>query len=201
MADQAGHRVVLGLRPAVPVLAVVLVAGCSAPSARPGPTGPAPAAPGPARTSPSQVPPARSPSVVLGADPDRAPAPILAAYGRFWAVAQRLDRKPVARWRPLLAPVAADPLLSRVLAALAGRVQAGYRQFGEVRVHPRLVAAAPERASVLDCQDASRAGEMDLVTGLPAEVGAPRTPVAATLVRRADATWRVAEARYLPGGC
>jgi hypothetical protein len=164
----------------------------------PAPTGPAPAAPAPAGTSPSQVP-AAAPSVVLTPDPD--PAPILAAYGRFWSVAQRLDQHPVPRWRPLLAPVAADPLLGRVLAALAGRVRAGYREFGEVRVHPRLVAAGPRRASVLDCQDAGGAGEMDEATGLPTEVGNPRTPVAATLVRGADAAWRVADARYLPGGC
>jgi hypothetical protein len=193
VADQAGTASFPRVRRAVPVLAAALIAGCSAPAARPGPVGPV----GPVATVPGPVPAATG--VVVGSEPDR--APILAAYGRFWAVAQRLDRNPVARWRPLLAPLAADPLLSRVLAALAGRVQAGYRQFGEVRVHPRLVAAAPERASVLDCQDASGAGEMDEATGLPTEVGAPRTPVAATLVRGADAAWRVADARYLPGGC
>jgi hypothetical protein len=194
MAGPAGNSRSRRVRRAARVLVVALAAGCSVPGAQPHPG---------ARPHPDTQPhPDAQPQAV--AQPHRGtqpPGQILAAYQRFWLVAQRLDQQPPAHWPDLLAPVAAEPLLSRLLAALAGRVRAGYRQYGEVRVRPRLVAVHPDRASVLDCQDAGGAGEIDTATGLPTEVGAQRTPVAATLVRGSDAGWRVSDARYLPGDC
>jgi hypothetical protein len=128
-------------------------------------------------------------------------AAVVAAYLRFWQVAQHVDAHPQSQWAYLLAPVVAEPLLSRLTAALRARIQAGYRQFGDVRPRPALVELAAGHASVVDCQDASASGEIDTSTGLPTNIGQPRTPVAATLSRGADGRWRVSDARYLDGGC
>jgi hypothetical protein len=128
-------------------------------------------------------------------------AAVLTAYRRFWRVAQHLDAHPQPQWAALLGPVAAEPLLSRLLAALRDRLRAGYRQFGDVRPRPVVVQLAADHAAVLDCQDAAAAGEIDTATGLPANTGQPRTPVAAALTRGADGRWRVSDARYLDGTC
>jgi hypothetical protein len=126
---------------------------------------------------------------------------VAAAYRRFWAVSVGLDRRPRDQWRPALAAVATEPLLGRVYDGLVGQRESGVVEYGGVVPHPSVVAVGVGRASVLDCQDASRSGELDLDTGLPRTVGSARTPVAATLVRGGDGEWRVAEARYLDGGC
>ena len=60
---------------------------------------------------------------------------------------------------------------------------------------------AGDRASVIDCQDASRSGEVDRSTGQVQRIGFARTPVAATLHRDSHGRWRVTQARYLAGPC
>jgi hypothetical protein len=154
--------------------------------------------PGPAQTAPLLSPVPGGPAADRGRS-DRAAA--LAAYAGFWVVAQTLDSQPPARWRPLLAAVAADPLLSAVLSGLRGEAALGHRQYGQVIPRPRLVAAAARRVSILDCQDASRSGLSDIDTGLPVTAGSARTPLAAVLEKSRDGKWRLVQARYLPGTC
>jgi hypothetical protein len=101
----------------------------------------------------------------------------------------------------LLAAVAAEPLLSRVLNGLDAQLTRGIRQYGLVKPRPRVVGLTARSASVVDCQDASGSGVLDVDTGLPRSRGADRTPVSAALVRGADGVWRVSEARYLDGPC
>jgi hypothetical protein len=126
---------------------------------------------------------------------------VLAAYDRFWLVASTVDSEPEWRWPALLAAVAADPLLPRLLAGMRGQAAAGIRQFGTVVTRPTVVRLVGARASVVDCQDASRSGVADARTGLPSSVGSPRTPVSAVLARDRRGVWRVSEARYLEGPC
>jgi hypothetical protein len=123
------------------------------------------------------------------------------AYRQFWAVAITVDSRPVRDWRPALADVAAEPLLTRIYDGLRALRAAGRRQYGSVVVHLRVLEVRSRRASVVDCQDASRTGELDLQTGVPRTVGSASTPVAAALVRGRDSQWRVCEARYLEGTC
>lgn len=152
---------------------------------------------------PSGLPRAPSTSAPLGGDAASAgtSAAVEAAYRRFWAVADDVDSRPPDQWRSVLATVTADPLLSRIVDGLLAQRAAGHRQYGQVVPHPTVVGLSIGTASVLDCQDASRAGEADADSGLPATAGNPRTPVAATLVRGTDGRWRVDQARYLPGTC
>ena len=129
------------------------------------------------------------------------PSAVVEAYRRFWVVVLRVEALPQSRWPEEFARVAVDPLLTRVYDGLRAEVAAGSRQYGTVVTHPTVVDLRDGRAAVVDCQDASRSGVADAGTGLPSTVGDPRTPVAATLVRGRDGTWRLSEARYLPGPC
>ncbi|HYT10395.1 MAG TPA: hypothetical protein VEL73_07010 [Mycobacteriales bacterium] len=124
-----------------------------------------------------------------------------AAYRRFWAVATTVERQPPRRWRAALATVAIDPFLTRLLEGFRAQRARGLRQYGTVSSRPTVVDLSTDRASIVDCQDASRSGEADLDSGLPRTVGAPRTPFAATLVRGSGRVWRLADARYLAGSC
>jgi len=179
------------------VVTALLFAGC----ARLDPPRPAaPAAPGavdsrrPSAAAPTER---RADPTVLSSEQGR----IEAAYRRFWTVTATIGTLPTYRWRAALSTVAIDPLLSRVYDGIEANYKAGIREYGVVRPRPTVVSVGGGRASVLDCQDASMAGEIDADTGLPKTVGSPRTPVAATLVRGTDGTWRLSDARYLDGPC
>lgn len=123
------------------------------------------------------------------------------AYRRFWAVAVALDRQPPERWRETLSAVAGDPILGDLLDGYTAQRSQGTVSFGSVVPRPEVVDLRPGRASVLDCQDASASGELDLESGEVKEVGSPRTPVAAVLRTYDGARWRVTELRYLDQPC
>jgi hypothetical protein len=124
------------------------------------------------------------------------------AYRQFWATAQAVDQRPPERWRPILSTVAAEPLLDQLLDGLADQRQNGTVMYGTVTPRPTIAQITGGRATVMDCQDASRSGELDADTGAIQRVGTSRTPVAAVLRYDTDArTWRVTEARYLAEPC
>ncbi len=126
---------------------------------------------------------------------------VIAAYRRFWVVVLSVEALPQREWRRALSEVAVDPVLTRVYDGLRTELASGSREYGAVVPRPAVVDLRDGRASILDCQDASRSGVADVKTGLPTTAGDPRTSVAATLVRGGDGVWRLAEARYLPGPC
>lgn len=123
------------------------------------------------------------------------------AYRKFWTVAQAVDRQPPARWRPILATVAGEPLLDDLLDNLASNRDHGTVQYGTVTPRATVAQLLADRASVVDCQDASGSGEVDRETGAIQRIGAARTSVTAVLQRGADGVWRVTEARYRPDPC
>jgi len=123
---------------------------------------------------------------------------VLDAYRRFWTVAAQVGRQPESRWRTQLEPVATDPFLSELLEGLTEQQQRGVVDFGAVELRPTIAALTPARASILDCQDASRTGELDRDTGAVTSVGSSRT---ATLTRDSAGRWKVTQARYLPDAC
>lgn len=173
----------------VVVLGVLLV-GC----------GPAPA------TAPASEPaPASSwlpPAARAGPPPPATErAAVAAAYGRFWSTVYGLDDQPLDRWPALLAAVTADPLLPKLLKGMRAQRSSGVREYGSVVPRPVTVDVRGDVASLLDCQDASGAGEAYVDSGLPKTVGQARMPFAAALRRGADGRWRVSEARQLDGGC
>jgi hypothetical protein len=122
-------------------------------------------------------------------------------YRRFWAVAASIGALPPGRWWAALSTVATQPLLGDVYRGLQVQRAAGRRDFGTVVPHPRVAAASVGRASVLDCQDASGSGELDVDTGLPRSTGSARTALAGTLSLGPDGVWRVSQLRYLEEPC
>lgn len=177
-------------------LSVVLAAGiagtaCSGPSA---PSGQPGAGPGAVSATRQHLP--------VPSRPDGAgTAEVEQAYRRFWRVAQKVDREPVQRWRGILETVAGDPLLKQLLDGLLQQRDRGIVQYGEVVPRPTVALLDGERASVVDCQDASRSGEVDRSTGEVERIGSARTPVAAVLQRDPRGRWKVTEARYLSEPC
>jgi hypothetical protein len=189
----------------IAVAAIVVVSRCSDGSAPPGAatgsSGPTSRDNSPAATMSATIPsPSPSPSPPP-ATVTSAAAEVLRAYGRFWAVAQAVDRGPVAGWRTVLSTVAGEPLLDDLLEGLQGQHARGVRQYGQVRPHPSVADLTGQRAVVVDCQDASGSGLLDEATGKVEQVGAVRTPVSAVLRRSQGAPWLVTEARYLSYPC
>jgi hypothetical protein len=190
-----GRLAVLVLTVVIVLLALVstLIAGTASDDSSPG------RLPGEAPAGRAGEAPGRSTGAGRGMAGQR--EAVLAAYRRFWWVASRLDSRPQPQWRPLLAAVTAEPLLSRVLSGLEAETRAGHRQYGVVLLRPTVVDADAERASIVDCQDASRSGLTDVDTGLAVTVGSARTAVTAVLTRDHNGTWRVSDARYLQDPC
>jgi hypothetical protein len=143
--------------------------------------------------------PATVPAPVPATASDR--VAVATAYARFWATVYGLDDRPLDRWPALLAAVSTEPLLPRLLDGMRGQRQSGIREYGTVTTRPVTVAVHGAVATLLDCQDASGAGEAYLDSGLPTTVGQARTPIAAALRRGRDGRWRVSEARQLDTTC
>lgn len=143
-----------------------------------------------------------SPPVALPPPSDtRESTRILAAYRHFWSLAPTVSRQPPESWRTTLSRVATEPLLSQLLDGITEQYRKGLADYGTVRPRPRVVRVSSDRASVVDCQDASQSGTLDTETGIVKNVGSSRTSLASVLVRGPDDRWRMSEARLLEGSC
>ena len=124
------------------------------------------------------------------------------AYRQFWRVSRTFDRRyPQRSWRHVLGEVAADPALSLVLAQATAQARNRIVLYGSVVPHPAVTLRGRARASVRDCQDASRAGQADAVTARRRTVGVARNPITAALALGADGRWRVASVDFPGGSC
>lgn len=126
---------------------------------------------------------------------------VVLAYRNFWTVAQTVDRRSPAQWWPILAQVTGQPLLDELLDGFAAARAHGTLQYGTVVPRPEVVELTADRATIIDCQDASGSGELDRTTGAVQKIGSARTPVAAVMIRDRTGRWVVTEARYLPDPC
>ncbi|NKQ51980.1 hypothetical protein HFP15_03685 [Amycolatopsis sp. K13G38] len=172
---------------AIPLGALSLVAGCGS-------------APQPTTLS----------SVNLSAAPSQAPAPpvqderaaVEAAYTQFWPRSSQAPHKPEDTWQGTMALIAVDPQLSITLEAMHRNRAAGLTTYGEVVVRISSVEVAGNTATVVDCQDASRAGQADAGTGDPKTVGVSRMPVTAAMKRDpVSGQWKVAQLNFPGGAC
>jgi hypothetical protein len=129
-------------------------------------------------------------------------AAVEAAYRRFWAVSWSIDKQPSARWRSILASVATEPVLTRLVERTGLQVRNGITRYGQVIPHPTVSPINGARTvTVRDCQDAHAAGQADRRTGEAKTVGVARSPVVGALVRGPDGVWRVSDIRYTEGTC
>lgn len=126
------------------------------------------------------------------------------AYRRFWMLEATFDTgSPQPRWALVLAQVAVDPVLTRLVEAAAVQRRNGLRVYGYPLPRPTIpTIGGRTRITLTDCQDDSHTGQADAATGVPRSVGVARTPVVAVLVRAAaDGQWRVSDVRYTGGRC
>lgn len=126
---------------------------------------------------------------------------VIDAYKEFWPQLTKASAQPEAEWPAVLAEVATDPQLSRSLAGIRQLRAQSRTIYGSVSERVSVVDVSGNKATLKDCQDASRSGQADATTGDPKTAGVERNPVTATLVRGADKGWRVSEILYPGGTC
>jgi hypothetical protein len=126
---------------------------------------------------------------------------IVDAYDQFWRRIHEASGKPEASWRPSLSEVATDPQLSTTLQGLGLLRQQSLTLYGLETAHIGTVKVDGDRATVIDCQDGSTAGQAEAQTGTRKTVGVPRNPVKATVLRGTDGRWRVSDINYPGGAC
>lgn len=127
---------------------------------------------------------------------------VVASYEEFWDRHSRLRDRPASSWRGELAEVAVNPQLKITLQGMRFNRANGITTYGTVRPRITKVIVEGNTATVVDCQDASRAGKADLETGEKKTVGVPRNPVRARLERVTDSgEWKVAKITFPGGDC
>ncbi|GAA2778826.1 hypothetical protein [Crossiella cryophila] len=174
--------VVLGL--ALPAL--VLVGACT-PKERAAP-------------SPSKAPATSQPVPSTSTTPDTNAA-VTAAYREFWQVSDSIDKRPEPEWQTKLSAVAVDPQLRRTVQGLGLLREQSVVLYGTTTARVTAVEVAGDRATVQDCQDASKSGQADAKTRRPKTVGVERNPITTTMARGADGRWRVADVVFGGGAC
>jgi len=176
---------------AVVAATVAMLAGCHGgdTAVRPGPASVSSSPPG------SVTPTGRSEAA------DR--AAVEAAYRRFWQVSRTFDQRyPPQRWRQVLGGVAVDPELSLILVNAERQRRDGIVLYGQVVPRPSVQPVGEaDQATVIDCGDASHAGQADARSGQRKTVGVARNPVTAVLLRGRDGIWRVSTIRFRRGSC
>lgn len=125
---------------------------------------------------------------------------IVADYEEFWVRLRYVEDKAESTWDRYLAEVAVDPQLKLSLQATRFQKQNGIALYGEVRSRISDVKVDGDKATIVDCQDASESGQADATTGKKKTVGVPRNPVRARLELDHD-QWKVAKITYPGGDC
>jgi hypothetical protein len=174
---------------ATAISAAALVAGCGGQASVPLPS-----------HSPSMPAPAASPPP---ADTDSARQQVIAAYTAFFPASETAEAAAPARAQAILAPYAAQPYLSNVLAQMAGYRARGETARGYVVPHVTKVTITGRAAEVYDCQDASHAALASTSTGkvIPGTAGEARTSLIASLARGRDGRWRITSLAHVATPC
>lgn len=126
---------------------------------------------------------------------------ILADYRRFWSVVTTVSRQPPSTWLRILATVTVEPLLSKTVDLVRQQHREGLIDYGVIDLNPRIVEATDHTVSIVDCQDASKSGTLDIETSMPRTVGSASMSFAGVMVIGEDGRWRLSVARFLPGTC
>lgn len=139
--------------------------------------------------------------------PKQTPSPVsdeeavTVAYRSLYPLGQRAEQTEAASRRTILARVATEPLLSRMLRGIAALRATDRVTWGTPVVHAFEVKVEDKRATLHDCQDATRTGQADARTGRHLTHGKSRTHLVATLNRGEDGVWRVSTLEQLEKPC
>jgi hypothetical protein len=188
------------------VVALVLVAltACSSksspsPSSSPSSTTGPTVTPTDPATSSSTAPNTISPtSQNPSADEAATRQAVETAWRSYWTVYDTLLSKPQSSWPATVAAVAVDPIYSQLITQDRAYAKSGIGSYGAVVLHPYWTTpvGGKSTANLMDCQDDSQAGSLDLKTGAKRTVGKKDNLVEGTLVRGTGGTWRVQQLTY-----
>ena len=142
-------------------------------------------------TSPVNLGQGRADDLTVRERADR--AAIENSWIRFWEVTSRLIKTPSAQRLKLLASVAIEPQVGKLLAAAQDFDAHGWDQYGTVghRFYWGPPVDGGGIAILGDCMDFSRAGRLDVKSGKALTVGVTRSNIRGTFTRGAGDTWRV----------
>ena len=143
-----------------------------------------------------------SPAVAVKSSPT-VEAAVIAAYTGYFPVVQEAEPLPESRAARLLAPWAAQPYLSQVLAQMTRARTEGEVAWGQVTPHVTSVEVSGGHAVVRDCQDAHAAWLVSSATGqaIPGSTGSPHTYLIAALARGTEGRWRLTWLAHAAGSC
>lgn len=136
--------------------------------------------------------PTSSPTVTARPSPISAEEAVRQSYTRYWAVlpeAEHADSE--SRRRQLLSGYATEPQLSTALRGINDLHAKDLTSAGYVMVHITKVHVEDARATVWDCQDATKALVQQRSTGRTVSRGVPNDQLRATLTRGSDGQWRI----------
>lgn len=170
---------------------VVTVSGCAASQ-------------GASRTATPAVSPSGKPALdVPSPRATTAEEAVIAAYTAYWPASNRAVTLPLEEARKLLSQYETEDQVEGELKGIK-RYQAMHRKgWGEVVVHVQKVTVKGDKATVLDCMDASGAGEADSRTHklIPGTLNGPYFSVEAVMHRGTDGQWRMAQKKALGTKC
>lgn len=126
---------------------------------------------------------------------------LLAAYREFFARQTEISAAPKDARRALLEPFTANPELQRVLGGMFAAEEYGEVGYGQVVVRPTVSHLDGDTAEVTDCQDTSMSGRKKRDSGKITTRGTKEAKVKTTLIRGADAQWRVSTVDYRGASC
>lgn len=160
---------------------------------------------------PSTPSPSASSSAFGGGNGSQSPTPrpssiesqaaaVIKQYRTFFNSITPLSRaKPKARYEAMK-KLAVDPELSQVMGAMAAATQAGEVGYGQYVLRPKIQKLAGADVTLLDCQDSSGVGRMNLASGRKVTVGRKNDYAQVTMKRGDDEVWRVATVGYAAAG-
>jgi hypothetical protein len=150
---------------------------------------------GPAPGSSSSTPPSSSttPSSIKHA--------VKAAWTDYWHVYDTLPKPPRSKWKPLVSKVAVNPIRKELLVATRKSAKDGLSVNGRTVLHIKSVKlnSGGKTATLMDCQDDSHGGSVDVKTGRQVTTGIPHNLIRGTLTKGQDGRWRVKQIGYLSG--
>ncbi|WP_143121659.1 hypothetical protein [Saccharopolyspora antimicrobica] len=153
---------------------------------------------------------ASAPPADLPADPSIAPPPapsdaeraeVERTYRDFWRITWNTTTDRSAEWDAEVRQVAGQELADQIATRSRDQLASGVQLYGAVVANVTSIEITGNHANVQDCQDASRAGQADVVSGAPKTVGIPRNPVRAALSKGTDTRWRVDRVEFPGGEC
>ncbi|MFC5830043.1 hypothetical protein [Nonomuraea insulae] len=126
---------------------------------------------------------------------------IRTAYQNLYTAGQQAEKTPADQRRLILADVAADPLLNRMLRGIAALQATGRVTWGTPVLNTFDVKVDDDTATLHDCQDDTKTGQADAKTGERLTHGTTGTHLVVTYQKGKDGIWRASTLKQVDDPC